>query len=162
MSKEHELEVATYERSLAKGLLAGLIGGLVATAAKAMVEKIYPPRTHGEPEPSEVLAEKFAGHELVGTQQEIAAEAIQWGFGAAAGAAYGALVEYYPAATAKGGAGFGMALSSLTHGAVLPAVGLEADPASQTTRERASEMTTHVVYGVVTETVRRVVRKLLK
>lgn len=162
MSKKHELKAATYEPSLAKGLLAGLIGGLVATAAKTMVEKIYPPRTHDEPEPFEVLAEKFAGHELAETQKEVAAEAIQWGFGAATGAAYGALVEYYPAATAKGGAGFGMALSSLTHGTVLPAMGLEADPTSQTTRERTSEMTTHVVYGVVTETVRRVVRRMLR
>ncbi len=162
MSKKDELKVATYEPSLTKGLLAGLIGGLVATAAKTIVEKFYPPRTHGEPEPSEVLAEKFAGHELVGTQKEVSAEAIQWGFGTAAGAAYGALVEYYPAATAKNGAGFGMALSSLTHGTVLPAMGLEADAAAQTTREHTSEMATHVVYGVVTETVRRVVRRMLE
>ena len=59
-----KLEETTHGRSLAKGLLAGLIGGLVATAAKTLAEKIYPPRTHGEPEPPEVLAEKIAGHEL--------------------------------------------------------------------------------------------------
>jgi len=161
MSKKHELET-TYTRSLAKGLLAGLIGGLVATAAKTLVEKIYPARTHGEPEPQEVLAERFVGHELVGTQKEVATETIHWGFGALTGAAYGALAEYYPAATAKDGAGFGMALSSLTHGSMLPAMGLGAAPEEQTTRERTSEMATHVVYGVVTETVRRVVRKMLR
>jgi putative membrane protein len=71
------------------------------------------------------------------------------------------LAEYYPAATAKDGAGFGMALSSLTHGTMLPAIGLSAEPEEQTTRERTSEMASHVVYGVVTETVRRVVRKML-
>jgi putative membrane protein len=49
----------------------------------------------------------------------------------------------------------------LTHGAVLPAMGLSAEPEEQTTRERTSEMATHLVYGVVTETVRRVVRKML-
>jgi putative membrane protein len=162
MSKTHELTEATYKRSLAKGLLAGLIGGLVATAAKTLAERIYPPRTHGEPEPPEVLAEKLAGHELAATQKEVATEAIHWGFGALTGAAYGALVEYYPAATAKEGAGFGMALSSLTHGTMLPAMGLGAAPEEQTTRERTSEMATHVVYGVVTETVRRVVRKMLR
>ena len=148
-------------KSLAKGLLAGLIGGLVATAAKSLAEKIYPPRTHGEPEPSEVLAERFAGHELAGTKKDVAVEAIQWGFGALSGAAYGALAEYYPAATAKDGAGFGMALGSLTHESALPAMGLAAEPEDQTTRERTSEMASHVVYGVVTETVRRVVRRLL-
>jgi putative membrane protein len=161
MSETHELKETTRGRSLAKGLLAGLIGGLVATAAKGLAEKIYPPRTHGEPEPREVLAEEVAGHELAPSQKEAAVEAIHWGFGAVTGAAYGALVEYYPAATAKGGATFGMALTSLTHGTVLPAMGLSAKPEEQTARERTSEMATHVVYGVVTETVRRVVRKML-
>ena len=162
MTERKELKETTYRRSLAKGLIAGLIGGLVATAAKTLAEKIYPPRTHGEMDPSEELSERIAGHELVGTQREVAVEAIHWGFGALTGAAYGALVEYYPAATAKDGAGFGMALSSLTHGTVLPAMGLAAEPEEQTTRERTSEMATHVVYGVVTEMVRRVVRKMLR
>jgi putative membrane protein len=151
----------TVARSLAKGLLAGLIGGLVATAAKTFAEKIYPPRTHGEPEPPAVLAEKISGHELATTQKAVAVETIHWGFGALAGAAYGALAEYYPQATAKDGAGFGMALTSLTHGTTLPALGLSAEPEEQTTRERTSEMATHVVYGMVTETVRRTVRKIL-
>ena len=148
-------------KSLAKGLLAGLIGGLVATAAKSFAEKIYPPRTHGEPEPFALLAEKLAGHELAAAQKEIAAERLHWGFGAMTGAAYGALAEYYPQATAKDGAGFGMALTSLTHGTALPALGLAAEPEDQTIRERTSEMATYVVYGMVTETVRRVVRKML-
>ncbi len=148
-------------RSLLKGMLAGLIGGLVATAAKSIMEKIYPPRTHGEPEPPAVLADKLAGHPLQGIQKEASVEAIHWGFGALTGAAYGSLAEYYPSATSKDGAAFGTALASLTHGAALPAMGLSAAPEEQTTRERTSEMATHVVYGMVTETVRRVVRKML-
>ena len=161
MTETHELKETTYRQSLAKGLLAGLIGGLVATAAKSLAEKIFPPRTHGEPEPPEVLAEKIAGHELAVTEKAAAAESIHWGFGALAGAAYGAVVEYYPAATAKDGATFGMALSSLTHGTVLPAMGLSPAPEEQTMRERTSEMASHVLFGVVTETVRRVVRRRL-
>ena len=161
MSETEGLVEQTYARSLAKGMLAGLIGGLVATAAKSVAEKLYPPRTHGEPEPPAVLAEKVAGHELAGGERQVAVEAIHWGFGALTGAAYGALAEYYPAATAKDGAAFGTALDSLTHKAALPAMGLSAEPEQQTAREKASEMATHVVYGVVTETVRRFVRKML-
>jgi putative membrane protein len=71
------------------------------------------------------------------------------------------VVEYYPAASAKDGATFGVALSSLTHGTVLPAMGLSAVPEEQTVRERTSEMASHVLFGVVTETVRRVVRRML-
>src|SRR5437879_1267738 len=162
MSEKHELKETTRGRSLAKGLLAGLAGGLVGTAAKTLAERVYPPRTHGEPKPPTVLVEKLAGHELVSAKKEFATGVIHWGFGALTGAAYGAVVEYYPPATAKDGAGFGMALSSLTHDTVLPAMGLAADPEEQTARERTSEMATHVVYGVVTETVRRVVRRMLR
>ncbi len=148
-------------KSLAKGLLAGLIAGLVATAAKSVAEKLYPPRTHGEPEPPEVLAEKIAGHPLDEASKTVASEAIHWGFGAAAGAAYGALAEFYPAATAKEGASFGLALMTLTHETALPAMGLEAPAEEQTTREHTSEAATHILYGVVAERVRSLVRGLL-
>jgi putative membrane protein len=156
-----KLETKVQERSLGKGLLAGLIGGLAATAAKTLAEKIYPPRIHGESEPPEVLAEKGAGHRLDLTEKTAASEVIHWGFGAVAGAAYGALAEFYPAATAKEGASFGLALATLTHEGALPAMGLSAEPEEQTARERTSEMGTHVVFGLVTEMVRRTVRKFL-
>jgi putative membrane protein len=153
--------IAVQHKSLAKGLLAGLIGGLVATAAKTLAEKVYPPRTHGEPEPPAVFAEKITGHQLSPSAKTAAAESIHWGFGAATGAAYGAIAEYFPAATDKDGASFAMALATLTHEGVLPAIGLSASPEAQTPREHTSEMATHLVFGVVTETVRRFVRRLL-
>lgn len=158
---ELKTTTAVQERSLAKGLLAGLIGGLAATAAKTLAENIYPPRTHGEPEPPAVLAEKLAGHTLHGSTKTAAGESIHWAFGAFAGAAYGAIAEYYPAATAKEGASFGMALAAITHETALPAMGLSSAPEDQTSREQTSEMATHVVFGLVTETVRRTVRKFL-
>jgi putative membrane protein len=77
------------------------------------------------------------------------------------GAAYGALAEYYPAATAREGASFGMTLEALTHETALPALGISAEPEDETMRERASEITSHVVYGVTTEFVRNFVRKVL-
>jgi putative membrane protein len=152
----------TRSKSLAKGILAGLIGGLVATAAKSLAEKIYSSHSNGEPGRPVLLAGRVAGHELTVVQTKEAAEAIQWGFGAATGAAYGALAEYVPTVTSKDGASFGMALVTLTHQGTLPMLGLAAHPGEQTAREKASEMTSHIVYGIVTETVRRVVRQLLR
>ena len=146
---------------LLKGLLAGLVAGVVATAVKTLAERIYPPRTQGEPEPTEILAEKLSGHPLDATTKAIESEAIHWGFGALTGAAYGALAEFYPAATSKEGASFGIALMTLTHGKALPAMGLSAEPEDQTFREQSSEAATHVLYGVVTERVRSMVRKVL-
>lgn len=148
-------------KNLLKGALAGLIGGLIATAAKSAAEKIYPPRTHGEPEPPAVLAEKLGQPRLETTGKKAVEEGIHWTFGALAGAAYGVMAELYPAVTAKNGATFGIALMSVTHEGALPALGLSASPEEQEGREKRSEMATHVVYGVVCETVRSVVRKAL-
>ena len=148
-------------RSLLKGLFAGLLGGLAGTAAKGVAEKIYPPRVHGEPEPPEVVIEKATHGQASNEAKEAGAEAIHWAFGAMAGAAYGGLVEFYPAASSKEGASFGLTLAALTHGGALPAMGLGAAPEDQTQLEKTSEMTSHLVYGVVTEIVRGMVRKML-
>ncbi len=148
-------------KSLLKGALAGLIGGLIATAAKTAAERVYPPRTHGEPEPPAVMAEKLGQPKLETTQKKAVEESIHWGFGALAGAAYGVIAELYPQVTAKGGTTFGLALMTVTHEGALPALGLSATPEKQESREKRSEMATHVVYGVVCETVRSLVRKAL-
>ena len=162
MSEIEEERKTEPAKSLVKGLVAGLIGGLVATAAKMMTDKMYPARAHGEPKPPPALASSLAGHELTASGETAAVEVIHWGFGALTGAAYGALAEFYPAATAKDGAGFGMALASLTHEGALPAMGLSAPSREQTIREKTSEMASYAVFGVVTETVRRVIRKMLR
>jgi putative membrane protein len=149
------------QRSLMKGLIAGLVGGLAGTIAMTFAERMFPPHTHGEPGPSELAADSIADYALAPATRAIAAEGIRWGFGAAAGAAYGALAEYYPAATAKEGASFGVVLETLTHEGALPVLGLAAEPEQQTTRERASEITSHVVYGMATELVRGLIRRCL-
>ena len=144
----------TAQRNLAKGIIAGIAAGLVATAAKTLVERVYPPRVPGEPEPP-------AGHQLATVSKAVASESTHWVFGAAAGAAYGALAEYYPAATSRDGISFGMTLMALTHESSLPAMGIAQAPATQSTRERTSEMASHIIYGLAAETTRRFVRKML-
>lgn len=148
-------------RDLLKGALAGLIGGLVATAVKSAAEKLYAPRTHGEPEPPAVLAEKLGATKMETPAKKVAEEGIHWGFGIAAGLTYGVIAELYPQATQKQGATFGVTLMGVTHDGLLPALGLGAAPQEQEGRERRSELVTHVVYGVVCETVRGFVRKAL-
>ena len=147
--------------NLVKGAVAGLIGGLIATAAKSAAERVYPPRTHGEPEPPDVLARKLGAGTLPTKEKKIASESIHWGFGALAGAAYGVAAELYPQVTAKNGITFGLALMGMAHEGALPALGLGASPENQQPREQRSEMVTHVVYGVVAEIVRKIVRKAI-
>ena len=147
--------------SLLKGFAAGVVGGLAGTAAKSFAEKMYPPRVEGEPAPPQVMAEKIAGHQLDDNTKKSTAEVIHWVFGAATGGFYGVLAELYPKVTAKNGATFGLTLMSFTHEGALPALGLDQKPEDQSFREHTSEATTHVVYGVVTEKVRSLVRGLL-
>jgi putative membrane protein len=158
---ETKVAAVNQHKSLAKGLIAGLIGGLAGTVAKTFAERIFPSHTHGEPEPQQLAVECVAGDALTPVAKARLGEGLRWGLGAAAGAAYGAVAEFYPVATARHGASFGLALEALSHEEALPALGLAAEPENQTAREQGSEITSHVVYGVTTEFVRRLVRRCL-
>lgn len=149
------------ERSLLKGAVAGLIGGLAGAGAKILAEKVFPPREAGRVSPGVALAERAAGHELTDEQRLVTESAIHWGFGAAAGAVYGAMVEEEPTLGAWKGTAFGVALNRITHEAVLPKLGVVPETGEQAAQERVSEWITHAVYGFVTDVVRRRVRKAL-
>jgi putative membrane protein len=153
--------MANRKRSVLKGALAGLIGGLAGAGAKIVAEQIFPPRVQGQTPPPVALAEQAAGHPLPHTEQKVATQSIHWAFGALAGAVYGAMVEYEPSFGAWKGAAFGITLNKLTHESLLPRMGLAAPTEQQPARERISEWVSHAAYGVVTDSVRRVARKVL-
>lgn len=148
-------------RCLLKGALAGLVGGIAGSGIKMVAEQVFPPRVQGQTPPPVVLAEQVAGHPLPESQRKAALHGIHWIFGALAGAAYGAMVEYEPSLAAWRGAAFGITLNRLTHESLLPKLGLAAFPGQQPTQERISEWVTHAAYGVATDTVRRTVRRNL-
>ncbi len=152
---------STHQRSIVKGAVAGMIGGLAGAGAKVLAEKLFPPRVQGQTPPPVVLVEQVTGHSLPEGGKQAAMHAIHWGFGAAAGAVYGALVEMEPSVGAWKGAAFGIALNKLTHESILPKMGLAAPKNQQPTQERISEWVTHAIYGIFTDTVRRAVRKSL-
>ena len=143
-------------RSLAKGFLAGLAGGLAGAGVKLVAEKFFPPRV--SPPPPVVLAEQLAGRSLPAARRKAAEQGIHWVFGALAGGVYGALVEIEPEIGAWHGAAFGITLNRLTHEALLPRMGLSAPPNRMRTEDRISQWVTHAAYGVATDAVRRRVR----
>jgi putative membrane protein len=149
-----KIEKRVAKRSLVKGMLAGLVGGLAAVVVKSAAEKFFAARTHGEIQTHTALAERFPekmGRLVTAGEELAAAEAIHWGIGAGAGAVYGGVAEYFPAATAKDGASYGLTLATVANRL----------SGAQTTIDKTSGMAAHLVYGVVTETVRRFVRKRL-
>lgn len=149
------------ERSLLKGAVAGLIGGLVGAGAKILAEKVFPAREAGEVSAPVALVERVAGRELTDEQRQVAESAIHWGLGAAAGAVYGAMAEEEPTLGAWKGAAFGLAVNRLTHETVLPRLGALPAKEERAAQERVSEWITYAIFGVVTDVVRRGVRRAL-
>jgi len=149
------------QRSIAKGVLAGFIGGLAGAGAKVLAEQVFPPRTAGQTAPTILLAENVAGRRLPEEERQLAVQGIHWIFGALAGAVYGGLTEVEPSLGAWRGAAFGITLNRITHESILPRLGLTAPPGRQPTQERISEWVTHAVYGIATDSVRRAVRRAL-
>jgi putative membrane protein len=136
-----------------------LIAGLAATAAKSLAERIFSPQPKLDPDAAN------SRPAMIKTQAALArarqSDAFRWGLGATAGATYGALAEYYPEATSRYGANFGLALEALSHEGTIPILGLSAQPQNQSMRGYGTEMASYLAYGVTTELVRRFVRRWL-
>lgn len=150
----------TVRRNIAKGLLCGLLGGLVGSVAKIGGELIYDPRNQGQTPPPVLLERKLFGprpaaEEFRGMQE------IHFLFGGATGAIYGAVAEVAPIVTSGYGSVFGIVLQFFTHESLVPLAGLDVPPWKQPAREHASEFFTHILYGVATEVTRRYLRKKL-
>jgi putative membrane protein len=148
------------KRSLPKGLLAGLVGGIVGAGAILIAEEIFPPRTHGEPAPLAVLASRASDKPPAATAPP-GWQALHWAVGALAGGIYGVAAEVEPSLAAWRGAAFGIALNRITHESLLPRMGLAPSKEEQSTQARVSNWISHAAYGVATDSVRRVVRRLL-
>ncbi len=146
-------------RLVAKGLLAGALGGFAGGISKLVGELIYPPRTQGQEPPPAVLAEKVAGHPLSKPLQTAWTQAFHWTFSVGVGALYGAAAEYVPLVTIGYGVVFGEVVLLTTHESVLPLLGLNEPPLQQPAREQKSEIITHAMYGFTGEAVRRVLMR---
>lgn len=72
------------------------------------------------------------------------------------GALYGLLAETFPPLRAGAGTLFGATLYVGAHGIAVPALGLAPSPAKHRVAQEAPELAAHLVYGLATETIRRV------
>jgi len=147
-------------RSLAKGIVAGLVAGLAGAVALTFAERAFPRPAHNDPELPEFAPAPEPGHALIPATDAAPATSIHWGLGALAGAAYGAIAEFVPAATANEGASFGMTVGALTRQGALSALGVAVRERNGTA-EPVAELASFAVYGVTTEWVRRLLRKFI-
>jgi hypothetical protein len=94
-------------------------------------------------------------------EKKVAGPAVHYAFGSTMGALYGIAAELTPRSSAAWGLPFGAALWFGADEVAIPALGLsgESQPKIST---HASALAAHLVYGLTTDSVRRVVRKALK
>ena len=151
-----------------KGLIAGAVGGLAgaavmgplhAAAGKLMKQK--PPK--GEDATVKVanaVATKLAHRKLRRSEKPIGGQVVHFAFGASMGALYGLLAESFPPLTLGGGALFGTAVYAGAHALAVPALDLAPSPLENDPALESTELASHVVYGLVTDAVRRVLIKV--
>lgn len=162
------------ERDLLKGIVAGAIGGLVASFVMSQYQTLTTKLAEDEKKKSsekadepatvkaaEMISEGVFDHKLKKTEKEPAGEAMHYLMGGVSGAIYGATAELTGATTIGAGLPFGSAVWAVADDIVVPALGLSKPPGDFPLSTHAYALSSHWVYGLVTEVVRKAVRKAL-
>lgn len=170
------------KRSAWKGIVAGAAGGLAASwlmgqfhglSSKA-TEKVTSKETFRElqraatdaQEATAKVAERVSRpllhRRLRYSEKQRAKPIVHYAFGSAVGALYGATAEYAPVVRKFAGAPFGAAVFAGADQLALPALHLTKKPSEYPLALHATELGSHIVYGVTLEGVRRLVRLILR
>jgi len=107
------------------------------------------------------VSENVFGHKLAEDEKETAGAVAHYAMGATSGAIYGAMAEVLPVTTIGAGAPFGAAVWVIADEAILPVTGLSKSPKEYSLSTHVYALTSHLVYGIATELVRRGVRNAL-
>lgn len=157
-----------------KGAVAGIIGGLVASfvmsefqsLVSAFSENGGKSQSKEKEEPATVkaaegIAEGVFDHELTKSEKKYAGPAMHYAMGATSGLIYGVASEIAPVTAVGAGLPFGTAVWLLADDVIVPALGLKKSPTEYAASEHAYALTSHLVYGLTTDLIRRGVRRLL-
>jgi len=168
------------QKSLVRGVLAGIAGGLVAAwvmnefmagPGQKLQQAVESDEENREPssEPKEDATMKTAdaiaytttGSHLSRADKEKGGPIVHYAFGALTGGLYGGLAEYSSTVTSGFGTSFGGVLFSSADFLAVPALNLAPSPTDQPASALATPFAAHIVYGVTTEFIRRILRSLL-
>ena len=156
-----------------KGAVAGLIGGLIASFVMSEFQSLLSALSEEEKKAkkkkevpanvkaAEEISEAVFDHRLKKSEKEAAGEAMHYAMGATSGLIYGAAAEIAPMTTVGLGLPFGAAVWLVADDVVVPAFGLSKSPTQYPFSTHAYALSSHLVYGLTTDLVRRVVRDLL-
>jgi hypothetical protein len=168
----HETESSTQSGMMAdalKGAVAGAVGVWVMDRvdwfmydhvdeeARRRTQAVRP----GGLDPAHVIANRAAGAfgvTLSPRQPHPAGIAVHYSLGIGPGALYGALYERVPAIGAGRGALYGLGLALLEDEIANPVAGLSARPGDYPWQAHARGVVAHLVYGLVTDAVFRLLK----
>ncbi|MDQ3255282.1 MAG: DUF1440 domain-containing protein [Acidobacteriota bacterium] len=185
-----------HEVHLWKGLAAGVVGGMVASAVMNQFQKLLSKvitgdeRSHGaqslqqgspqhgaarmlqergSDEPQDDAAMRLANavsvgvfdQELTRSEKDTAGTALHYAYGISMGGLYGAAAEFAPVVTVGAGALYGASVWVVADEGVVPALGLSKPSEEYPLSIHAAALTSHLVYGLTAEIVRRAVRNAL-
>lgn len=151
--------------NIGAGLLAGLLAGLTAAWAMNAAQAVFPIKPRGNSDPATVRAARqlnrlVTGKPLAQSRKRQAGTVVHYAFGALVGGVYGVLAERYPRVTMGWGLPFGLAVTAIADEAAIPALGLGPAPWATDSKTHAYGAGSHLVFGTVAETVRKITRPL--
>jgi len=163
-----------------KGIVAGLAGGLAGAYVMNQFQKGYSKASdalntkrngHAQeqkpdgPDATMVTADRLMrpilGRSLTREEQQKAGPIVHYAFASVVGSAYGVAAEYAPAVKKVAGVPFGAALFVGADEIALPALKLSRGPREYPVSTHIYGLSSHIVYGLTIELVRRGVRAAL-
>ena len=110
---------------------------------------------------AQAISENLLDHRLTKSEKKPAGSAVHYAMGATSGAIYGITAELTPIVTAGAGVPFGAAVWLIADDVAVPALGLSKSPTEYPFSTHANALASHIVYGITTDIVRRVVMRAL-
>lgn len=171
-----------HNQELVLNVVGGIAGGLVACLAMEWFQRALgriSPDLGGAPgaggqqfrkpqsEPAtykaaDIVAEAVTGERLPASAKPFAASAIHYAFGGAVGAIYGAAAARTPDITSGGGIPFGASVWLVADELGMPLAGLAKGPGEYPLQDHATTLASHLLFGAITEGVRRSVVTILR
>ena len=107
------------------------------------------------------VSETIFDHKLTQSEKKIAGSAVHYILGTGVGGLYGAAAEMAPKVTTGAGLPFGAVFWLVVDEGAVPLLGLSKGPTAYPLSTHAYALSSHFVYGLTAEVVRRVIRKAM-
>lgn len=166
--------------SIAKGLLVGLVAGLVASWAMNRFQDVWLAASPSDAankgtnredrnaasedqddatvKAASAVTEGLFNHQLTPAEKKIAGPAVHYAVGAAGGIVYGIASELMPQVKTGLGLPYGAAFWLAVDETIVPLLGLSKGPTGYPLSTHAYALASHLVYGATIEGTRRILR----